>query len=438
MRGSDDSGASPVRGSPERDRGGTTTFSFVHRSRPTREVELVESDYLVENVERGVFEVLIESECFLAEQVGRLGGRASRLGADELQRLHDARFRSVDRIAAHQRETTQDATGRGSPSSGGLRVFEQPYRLPGILRSTRIPHSQSQVAPLTSGRGSAESARGSVDLFVGDALTPRERIVLEHLVERLTYTEIAERLYISGNTVKSHVARVYAKLGVNGRRGAIERARQLGLLDDERRQSPPREYAYRTIVQQARQLVGADYAVLTVPNDSGSALTIRAVVGDELAGLEGSLVPLDDSMAGTVIRERAPQLLTEFWTDRRVFHPPGWPQDTGPALFVPVFAGREVLGSLIVAKRRDREPFTDDDLKLITVFAAHTSVALEDSRRQEAIDYLSSLDEDRQYIVGIMRELLAEDADGTNRLSETIDRLDAAIKEIRDAVYPYS
>ena len=141
---------------------------------------------------------------------------------------------------------------------------------------------------------------------MGDALTPRERIVLEHLVERLTYTEIAERLYISGNTVKSHVARVYAKLGVNGRRGAIERARQLGLLDDERRQSPPREYAYRTIVQQARQLVGADYAVLTVPNDSGSALTIRAVVGDELAGLEGSLVPLDDSMAGTVIRKPRP------------------------------------------------------------------------------------------------------------------------------------
>jgi DNA-binding CsgD family transcriptional regulator len=419
----------------------------VHRSRPPYQVELVESDYLVEHVERGVFQVLIESKCFLAEQVGRLGGRASRLGADELQRLHDARVHSEGRIPAHRLDITQDA----KEENHLLRVLTWSLSSLTVCAGSRTAHGWHTPAPgglVTSGRGSANSARGidgprqhvraSVDLPASYWLTPRERIVLEHLVERLTYSEIAERLYISVNTVKSHVARVYAKLGVNGRRGAIEQAHQLGLLDDERRQSLPREYAYLTIAQQARQLVGADYAVLTVPNDNGSALTIRAVAGDDLVGLEGSLVPLNDSMAGTVIRDRAPQLLMDVWSDRRVFRPPGWPQDTGPALFVPLWAGREVLGSLTVANRRDREPFTYDDIKTITTFAVHASVALDDSRRQEAIDHLSSLDENRQYIVAIVRELLAEDPEATNRLSETIDRLDAAIKEIRDAVFPYS
>jgi LuxR family maltose regulon positive regulatory protein len=57
--------------------------------------------------------------------------------------------------------------------------------------------------------------------------------VLAHLVERLSYAEIAERMFISVNTVKAHVARVYAKLGVHGRRGAIDRAHELGLCGDE-------------------------------------------------------------------------------------------------------------------------------------------------------------------------------------------------------------
>ncbi len=61
-------------------------------------------------------------------------------------------------------------------------------------------------------------------------LSAREREVLTSLADRMTYAEIAERLFISQNTVKSHAKSVYTKLGVRGRREATVRAQELGLL----------------------------------------------------------------------------------------------------------------------------------------------------------------------------------------------------------------
>jgi LuxR family maltose regulon positive regulatory protein len=61
-------------------------------------------------------------------------------------------------------------------------------------------------------------------------LSARERTVLQYLANRLTYAEIAEVMFISRNTVKTHAKSVYTKLGVSGRIHAIERAQELGLL----------------------------------------------------------------------------------------------------------------------------------------------------------------------------------------------------------------
>jgi LuxR family maltose regulon positive regulatory protein len=61
-------------------------------------------------------------------------------------------------------------------------------------------------------------------------LSPREHAVLQQLVNRLSYAEISERLFISHNTVKSHAKSIYTKLGASGRNEAIERAQQLGLI----------------------------------------------------------------------------------------------------------------------------------------------------------------------------------------------------------------
>lgn len=63
-----------------------------------------------------------------------------------------------------------------------------------------------------------------------DPLTDRERTVLRYLASTLSNAEIASELYVSVSTVKTHQRAVYRKLGAQGRRDAVRRARTLNLL----------------------------------------------------------------------------------------------------------------------------------------------------------------------------------------------------------------
>ncbi len=62
-----------------------------------------------------------------------------------------------------------------------------------------------------------------------EALTPRELVVLAELSENDTLEDVARRLFVSRNTVKSQVRSVYRKIGVSTRAEAVAWARQAGL-----------------------------------------------------------------------------------------------------------------------------------------------------------------------------------------------------------------
>ena len=51
-----------------------------------------------------------------------------------------------------------------------------------------------------------------------------------YLCSRMTYREIAAALYVSLNTLKTHVKRIYQKLGVSSRVEAVTEARRLALF----------------------------------------------------------------------------------------------------------------------------------------------------------------------------------------------------------------
>ena len=60
-------------------------------------------------------------------------------------------------------------------------------------------------------------------------LTPRELEVLQEVATDATNHEIADRLFISENTVRNHVHNILEKLGISNRREAISLAHQHGL-----------------------------------------------------------------------------------------------------------------------------------------------------------------------------------------------------------------
>jgi LuxR family maltose regulon positive regulatory protein len=66
--------------------------------------------------------------------------------------------------------------------------------------------------------------------LLAEALTESELVILRYLPTLMSNQEIARQLYVSVNTVKTHLKQVYRKLGVASRRAAIDRARELHLL----------------------------------------------------------------------------------------------------------------------------------------------------------------------------------------------------------------
>lgn len=68
----------------------------------------------------------------------------------------------------------------------------------------------------------------------GPQLSPRESEVLRLLAEGLGVAAIARQLFVSESTAKTHISKIYEKLGAGNRAQAIMNALRAGLLSDER------------------------------------------------------------------------------------------------------------------------------------------------------------------------------------------------------------
>ena len=89
---------------------------------------------------------------------------------------------------------------------------------------------QLGVLPKHAAELQTKLSRVPAAMHGASSLTTAELRLLPLLPTHLTMGEIGERLYISKNTVKSHMVMIYRKFGVSSRRAAISRMHELGLL----------------------------------------------------------------------------------------------------------------------------------------------------------------------------------------------------------------
>lgn len=107
-----------------------------------------------------------------------------------------------------------------------------PSPAPGLTISPEPVPSAARRTPVAP-RPAAPRREDPTDLsdLVVEPLTAKEQEVLGHLEELLTTEEMAEKMFVSVNTIRTHVRSILRKLGVNRRNSAVRRARELGLLD---------------------------------------------------------------------------------------------------------------------------------------------------------------------------------------------------------------
>jgi DNA-binding NarL/FixJ family response regulator len=97
---------------------------------------------------------------------------------------------------------------------------------PAVTR--RLISEFTRIRPGTRAAGGAGPATAAPAAFA--ALTPRETEVLRLVAEGLSNPEIAARLVVTEETVKTHVSRVLAKLGLRDRTQAVVAAYESGLV----------------------------------------------------------------------------------------------------------------------------------------------------------------------------------------------------------------
>jgi LuxR family maltose regulon positive regulatory protein len=90
----------------------------------------------------------------------------------------------------------------------------------------------ADILDLLQGTPARGTDRGPLDQT--EELSPTELRVLRYLPTNLTRPEIAQELYVSVNTVNTHIRNIYSKLGARDRSSAVGRARELRLLSTGR------------------------------------------------------------------------------------------------------------------------------------------------------------------------------------------------------------
>jgi signal transduction histidine kinase len=200
------------------------------------------------------------------------------------------------------------------------------------------------------------------------------------------------------------------------------------------------------LVDTARELVGAKYAALGVPDGRGGfAKFLTSGMSDDLIEEIGPL-PRTHGLLGAMLEDTSSFRIADITDDPRFeWWPPEHPRMRS-FLGVPVVAKGEILGAVYLTDKLGAEEFGDDDQHLIELFAAHAAIAIENARLFERSRELTVVEE-RNRLARDLHDsvvqtlfslsLVAEAAKNgaTDKIDDIAELSKSALAELRSIVF---
>ncbi|AIS02025.1 GAF domain-containing protein [Streptomyces glaucescens] len=214
-----------------------------------------------------------------------------------------------------------------------------------------------------------------------------------------------------------------------------------------------RAQVLRLIAERAREITGAELAVVAVPTEGAGAgtLTVELALGREADAHQGLVLPVRASLIGRAFATATTVTSADITQDDRVSSGPPRFAGLGPAVAVPIGSGDGVRGVVLLVREAGQTVFTEQRTEPLKSFAGQAAVAMELAERRRDAERIAVL-QDRDRIARDLHDLaiqrlfatgmtlqsagrFIEHPGAAERVSRAVDDLDETIKIIRSTIF---
>ncbi|HLM67069.1 MAG TPA: ATP-binding protein, partial [Longimicrobium sp.] len=166
--------------------------------------------------------------------------------------------------------------------------------------------------------------------------------------------------------------------------GRTEELEELGEIARQLAGTLETDEVLRRVTAAAARLVDADGCAIALTQPGGQTLRLADHSLGLLASVSGLELPTDASLLGWVARRGEAVLLYDVMADPRVAKVSGGLTEAGSVICAPLRGRSGALGTLLAARYRDADPFTEADLRLLERLSGQAAVAVENAHLVEA------------------------------------------------------
>jgi signal transduction histidine kinase len=205
------------------------------------------------------------------------------------------------------------------------------------------------------------------------------------------------------------------------------------------------------IAEAAKEITGADLAVVSVPVAHTDTLAVELAIGEGAEAYRGLVMPVEGTLMGAVLSTAAPVTSPDVRDDPRVTYGTQCFDKLGPAVAVPIGTSDRLHGVLLLVRTVIGPVFTDEEIQPLLGFAGQAAVAMELAERRSHAEQIALL-EDRNRIARDLHDLaiqrlfatgmtlqsaarLIDNPKASERVLRAVGALDETIKIIRSTIF---